>query len=264
VSDQQFPPGSARFPTTHWSQLQAAGGPTTPERRAVLNGLITRYWKPVYLFICRSGYANQAADLTQEFFLHALERELFGKADRARGRFRTFLLACLKNFLVDAHRRRQRAGPPDGIVSIGELATDKRGLIEPVEGETPEDLYNRAWVMELFCRVWQLLQDEFAAGGQGAHTELFRRRVYEPILGMSEPPEMRELAAEFGIPEKQACNFLVTARRAFQRLLRAEIRWYAASDEEVAEEIAELFRLAARPGGNVFGQTPRRPRGEST
>ena len=166
-----------RFPTTHWSMLAAARGPMTPEHREVLNCLIRRYWRPVYVYICRRGHRNEAADLTQDFFVQSLRRELFGRADRARGRFRTFLLACLNNFLVDAGRHHERRQPPEGIISIHQLTAEEGPGFEPAETETPEDVFFRAWVGELLDQVWRTLQQEFASSGQQVHCELFRRRV---------------------------------------------------------------------------------------
>jgi RNA polymerase sigma-70 factor (ECF subfamily) len=88
-----------RFPTTNWSMIEAVRGPMTPVQREVLNGLIERYWQPVYAYIVGRGWGQEAADLAQEFFVHTLQKQLFGRAEQARGRFRTFLLACLNNFL---------------------------------------------------------------------------------------------------------------------------------------------------------------------
>lgn len=239
--------GSGRFPTTHWTMLDVVRGPMTPQRREVLNCLILRYWKPVYVYICRRGFQNEAADLTQDFFTHWLEKELFGRADRALGRFRTYLLTCLNNFFADAGRRKQRQRPAEGIVSIQQLASDERMRVEPAETETPEAVFFRVWVAELLSRTWRTLEQEFAAAGQQTHCELFRRRVLDPILTGCEPPPMGALAKELDLPPKRACNYLVTARRAFQRLLRQEILIYASSNDEVASEIQELFRFAAGP-----------------
>ncbi|NUQ65954.1 MAG: sigma-70 family RNA polymerase sigma factor [Pirellulales bacterium] len=236
--------GPTNFPTTHWSQLAAARGPMTPEHREVLNCLILRYWSPVHAYICRRGFRNEAADLTQDFFIHSLREALFGRADRARGRFRPFLLRCLNNFLADAARHRKRHNLPEGVVSVHQLSAERGPSYEPAETETPEDVFYRAWVRELLNRVFSTLQQDFAAAGQQAHGELFRRRVFDPILSGTEPPSMETLAGELGLPWKQACNYLVTARRAFQRLLREEIGVYASSEEEIASEVRELFRFA--------------------
>lgn len=234
-----------RFPTTHWSMIEAVRGPMSPEQREVLNVLIGRYWKPVYAYIVRRGFRDGAADLAQDFFVHALQRELFGRADQARGRFRTFLLACLNNFLADVGRRQRVKMPVEGIVSIEQLATERGTEFEPAEDETPEAAFYRTWVRELLLRVWEMLDSEFATSGQTVHAEIFRQRVLTPILDSGEPPAMAVLARQFALAEKQACNCLVTARRAFQRLLREEIAVYATSDEEIAAEINDLFRFAA-------------------
>lgn len=236
---------SSGFPTTHWSQLEAVRGPMTPQHKEVLNCLITRYWRPVYAYLRRRGYRHDAADLAQGFFVHSLRKELFGRADRARGRFRTYLLSCLNHFLIDLHRAEQRGAAAEGIVSIRQLARQQGPGLEPSDNETPEAVFFRAWVRELLDRVWQALEQQFTATGQQVHCELFRRRVLEPIREGGDPPAMQGLADQFGLPTKQACNYLVTARRAFQRLLREEIRVYASSEEEVASEVRDLFRFAA-------------------
>ncbi len=90
----------------------------------VSDRLIMRYWKPVHVYICWVGHASEAADLAQDFFVHCLCRELFGRADRARERFRRFLLTCLNHFLADARRARQRHGPPQVFCSIQQLVGD--------------------------------------------------------------------------------------------------------------------------------------------
>jgi len=217
----------------------------TSEQREVLDCLLERYWKPVYAYVCQQGYSEQAADLTQGFFVHWCEKDLFGRADQARGRFRDYLKKCLSNFLKDAYRRRQAAAPPVGIVSIDQLMPEDGVAFEPAENETPEAIFDRMWVREVLLRVWNMLQEEFAASGMQIHSELFRRRVLDPILNDDDLPPMQELADEFNLPRKDASNRLVTARRAFQRLLREELGIYACTDDELASEMRELFRMGA-------------------
>jgi hypothetical protein len=151
----------------------------------------------------------------------------------------------LNNFLVDAHRRERRREPTEGVVSIEELATADRPGFEPADDETPVAAFDRAWVLGLLQNTWVRLQDEFAASGQQVHCELFRRRIYDPILYGHDPPSVVELARELDLPRKDASNRLITARRAFQRLLREEVTVYATSEEEIASEVRELFRFAA-------------------
>ena len=239
-----------RFPTTHWSQLAVVRDSPTREHQDVLNLLIQRYWKPMYCYVRHRGYGNEdAKDLVQEFFTLWLVKRLFGRADPKRGRFRTYLLSSLKNFLSNARRaaHAQRRRPPGGFVSIHKLATDEGVAFEPVERETPEAVFNRTWATELVLRVLRLLEEECRATDKEAHYDLFRQRIINPALNGAQPPTLRELAQALGLTEKQAANRLVTARRAYQRLLREEIRIYASSEEDLAMEVRDLFHFLARP-----------------
>jgi RNA polymerase sigma-70 factor (ECF subfamily) len=245
------------FPTTHWTRLEAVRGDLPAEHRAVLNCLMVRYWKPIHAFLWQRGYREEAADLTQEFFAHCLAKELFGRARKERGRFRTFLLACLKNFLVDEKRRSSRRRPPQGLVSIEQLAAADDRPFEPADNETPETAFSRAWVSALLRRVWKLVERDLKGKGQQVHGELFRRRILEPALGGEAPPQVGALAREYGLAEKEASNRLVTVQRAFRRALQQEIRLYAGSEKEVALETRDLFEAAAgRHGQQGFRVEP--------
>lgn len=240
---------SSVFPETHWTMLAAAKGDVSTERQAALSFLAGRYWKPVYCFVRRTGVEDERAkDLTQEFFAAALGTELFAKADPARGRFRSFVLTALKNFLANAYRAEQalKRRPQSGFVSIHELADSEGFHYEPPElaqRETPDVVFHRTWLSGLIRRVLHSLELECRATRKENHFELFRQRIVLPALEGGQPLSLRDLGQSLGISEKEASNCLITARRAYQRLLRAEIRLYAATDEEVAEEIEDLFRF---------------------
>jgi len=230
--------------------LAAVRGPMTDGHRQVLNLLIARYWKPVYSYLCKRGHNNDAAkDLTQDFFTLWLAKDLFGRADPTRGRFRAFLLSSLDNFVRNAHRaaHAKRRSPPGGLVSLEDVVKHEGLALEPRDNETPEVAFNRVWLSELLGRVLRSFEQECKATGKQAHYELLRRRIIEPALQGKEPPPLRSMAQELGLTEKQAANALITARRAYQRLLREEIRIYAASEEDVASEVRDLFDLLARP-----------------
>lgn len=236
------------FPRTHWSRLAAVKGSVSAERREALNFLAERYWKPIYCYVCRRGYgAVEAEDLVQEFFLTAFASEFFAKADPARGRFRNLLLKSVQHFLVnewrDGHAQKRR--PPEGLVSIRELASEAGPIIVPKDTKTPEDAFHRAWLSELVLRVLRTLEREYLANGKQVHIDLLRHRVIEPILDGAEAPSLRELSDRYGLSVKDVENRVITARRAYQRPLRDEIRLYASSEEEVAAEIQDLWRFVA-------------------
>jgi len=248
--DTEMGGGGASFPTTHWSLLAAVKGPMTDGHRQVLNLLIERYWRPVYYYIRRRGHKDDVAmDLAQEFFASWLAKELFGRADRTRGRFRAFLLSSLDNFLRNVHRAEhaKRRFPPGGLVSLEDLVKGESVSYEPSDAETPEVVFNQIWLSELLGRVLLSFEQECTATGKEAHYELLRCRIIEPVLEGTEPPPLRDLARNLGLTEKQAANMLITARRAYQRLLRQEIQIYAASEDDVAFEVRDLFEFLARP-----------------
>lgn len=234
------------FPPTRWSKMLKAKAGNEEEQRTALNCLMEQYWMPVYCYVRRLGHAEEPAkDIVQSFFVMSFQKGLFGRADPAKGRFRNLLLKTLENFVRNTHRRdhAQKRHPKEGLVSIDQLATHERFSFEPTETETPDDMFHRAWVKALLLRVLHRLESEFRATGKEKHLELFRHRIIRPALDGAAPPALREMAERLELDEKEAANYLLTARRAYQRLLRQEIRLYASSDSEVSEEVHDLFRF---------------------
>src|SRR5215471_19148116 len=101
--------GARVFATTHWSVVMAAGQDDSPPARRALETLCRAYWYPIYVYVRRKGYgADEAEDLTQEFFAQLIEKHHLRQADREKGKFRTFLLAALDHFLASEWRRAHR------------------------------------------------------------------------------------------------------------------------------------------------------------
>lgn len=234
----------AAFPTTRWSIIVGAREGESEARRKAHDFLCERYWKPVYCYIRRWGCSEEdAKDLVQEFFVDCLSRDVFAKAEPERGRFRNFLLRSLQHFLANAHRAAQsrKRRPEGGFVALDELPPDNTSRIEAPYRETPEAVYYRAWSMALVERVLRRLEREFCSTEKQVHYEIFRERIVLPILDGMDPPPLRELAAREGLTEKQASNFLLTARRAYQRLMADEIRNEVASEDHVEGELHDLL-----------------------
>jgi len=244
-------PGGA-FPATHWSQFVALRAGARADRASILNFLIQRYWKPVYCYVRRCGYGEEEAkDLVQDFFAFCLQRDFFDQADPARGRFRNFLLGSLQHFLANARRaaHAQKRRPEQGFVPLRDPATASSTGVEPADRTTPEAVFHHAWVADLIQRVLRRLEQECQTTDKQAHYEILRQRLVLPSLEGAEPPPLRDLAQRFGLSEKQAANCLLTARRAYQRLLQEEIRRYATSEDEVAGEIRDLFHFLGEAAG---------------
>jgi RNA polymerase sigma-70 factor (ECF subfamily) len=218
------------------------------ERRDLFNGLIQRYWRPVYFYVRRTGSAHEEAeDRVQGFFAFCIEQNLFAKADPARGRFRNLLLSSLNHYLANEHRREhaQKRHPQQGFVNIHDLASGESEVPLPAKDESPEAAFHRVWILDLLMRVLQSFKEECNQRGQETHRDLFLASIIEPILEGSRRPPMAELAERFGLTKDEGEDRLLAARRKYQRLLREEIGLFANSDEEVAAEIQDIFRFLA-------------------
>src|SRR4051812_48215810 len=124
------------FSTTHWSVVVAAGESASPAGDAALAELCRTYWYPLYAFVRRKGHGpHDAQDLTQAFFARLLEKNYVARADRERGRFRTYLLAALTHFLSDEwnRARRQKRGGGREVVSFDAASAEDRYRLEPVD-----------------------------------------------------------------------------------------------------------------------------------
>jgi RNA polymerase sigma-70 factor (ECF subfamily) len=216
------PHSAARFPTTHWSRVVAAGDPAAPQAQEALAELCRAYWFPVYAFIRRKGHGpDHALDLTQDYFARLLEKETVAAADPARGRFRSFLLADCSFFLADRHdrARTRKRGGGRAAVSIDVRDAEGRFLHEPAEDRTPERLFERDWALALIGRVFDRLERHYAGTGRG---EVYHR--LKPVLSC-DPGAARyaSLAAELGTTEGGLRVAAHRLRARFAAGLRAEV-----------------------------------------
>ena len=237
------------FPTTDWGLLADCRGGSPAARLAAMDILIRRYWKPVFLFLRYSGAdVESAKDATQAFFADWIENDVFSKADERKGRFRSFMLTCLKRFSANEHRATcaQKRSPEDGLLSLDELMDKPDIHFEPSHNMTPDAIFQKVWASEVVRRVLNHLEIECSRTGKAVHFDIFCKRVIRPILEGDSDPSMAELGEAHRISEKQAANHLLTAKRAYQRLLQEEIRLYASSESEVASEIRELFAILGK------------------
>src|SRR5262249_51370869 len=169
--------GSPRgFATTHWSLVLAAGDRDSPQSRQALAALCATYWYPLYAFIRHQGYdASQAEDLTQEFFARLLEKDFLGVVDPEKGKFRSFLRACVRHFLANERDkpRAQKRGGGRPVLSLDFPDAEHRYRREPCDLLTPERLFERQWALTLLDQVLARLRDEWHQNG--------RDRLFEAI-----------------------------------------------------------------------------------
>jgi RNA polymerase sigma-70 factor (ECF subfamily) len=240
------PAGPPRFATTRWSLVVAAGQGDSPDARAALATLCQTYWYPLYAYVRRHGHgAEEAQDLTQEFFARLLEKDYLHDADRQRGKFRSFLLTAFKHFLSKERDRANalKRGGGRQPLSLDLPAGEQRYRLEPTDEATPETIYERRWALTLLDQVLARLRDEFLAAGKGVFFE--RLKVY--LAGEKGPEPYARLAAEFDLTEGALKVAVHRMRRRYRELLRAEIAQTVDNPEEVEEELRHLFQAIRSP-----------------
>lgn len=237
-------PQRDRFTTTRWSIILSAGHASSSQREEALAALCQTYWYPLYAYLRRRGHdSHSAEDLTQAFFARMLEKGDFGLADPARGKFRSFLLTALKNFVANEHdrARAQKRGGGHEILSLDIELGEDRYIKEPADTDTPESLFQRTWALTVLDQAMTRL--EAAVAKSGEQRQFYRLRPF--LIGEGSSLSYKEVAAELGTSEGAIKVAVHRLRRRFRELLKAEIAQTVASEEEIEAEIRELITSLA-------------------
>lgn len=239
-----FPGGNSAFTTTHWSAVVTAGHGHAAEAAAALETLCRAYWYPLYAYVRRCGYPHEdAQDLTQDFFSQLLAKDYVARADPDKGRFRSFLLAGLKNLMSHQREkaRRLKRGGDHVFFSIDEQKAEDRYRCEPADELTPERVFERSWTATLLERAAQRLREEYGASG--------RAELFEELRGFRldapEPPAYAEAAARLGLSDSAVKSAIRRMRQRHHQLVRDEIAHTVSDPAEVDEEIRHLLQVVA-------------------
>jgi DNA-directed RNA polymerase specialized sigma24 family protein len=241
------PPGV--FRTTHWTEIFVARSRDEPKREEALRDFLLRYWKPVYCYLRSRGNSHEAAkDLTQAFFHEVvLGRGLIQKADRAKARFRTFLLRSLDRYAADVRRaeRAKRRRPRGGLVSLE--AIDPETVPEPVYTSDPAEVFDYVWASTVLDQVIAEIVGKCRETNSTTHWDLFRARVLQPILENTPPPSLAVLCDRHGLSRTdEASNMILTMKRRFRAVLRDHVRQFVESDADVDDEIRYLMKVLSK------------------
>lgn len=228
------------FATTRWSVILAARDPAAPHARAALETLCETYWYPLYAFVRRRGHsAEQAQDLTQEFFVRLLEKDYLKVVDQSKGRFRSFLLASFDHFLHNEfdRARAQKRGGGRAQLSLDFRDAEGRYHVEPADVQTPEKLFERRWALTVLDRVLRRLEEEHAEAGKAE----FFLNLKGHLLEEPDAVPYAKLAERLAISEAAAKMAVSRLRKRYRLLLREEIAHTVEDAGEVEEEIRHLF-----------------------
>lgn len=231
----------AGFAATRWTVvLAAAGDRSGTQRRHALEELARIYWFPLYAYIRRRGHhAPEAEDLTQEFFARLLEKKSLTAVDRKKGKFRSFLLASVKNFLANEwdKSQSQKRGGGRPLVALDAMDAETRYRLEPADELTPERLFERRWAVAVLDQVMARLEQEYEARGAGRVFEVLK----DCLAGTAETPGYADLAGRLGMTQGALKVASHRLRKRYRELLRDEIAQTVAAPELIDEEIRYLL-----------------------
>jgi RNA polymerase sigma factor (sigma-70 family) len=238
------------FPSTHWSVVLAAGeSQAEPEiAQAALTELCQTYWAPLYSFVRSRGHTvHDAQDLTQSFFAYLIEHKIYTRTDRQKGRFRSFLLACLKNFLADVSDRERtlkRGGGQSFLPLDEEQIKEAESVFQDHRSATSEELmFDRSWAEALVVAGLERLSADYTSESK---EKLFDElRIF--LAGCAGAlPAYTELAARLGMTESTLRSHVTRLRARYREVLRAEVRRTVETEAEVDEELHHLIRVLTR------------------
>jgi hypothetical protein len=210
--------------------------------QSLSQNLAEAYWKPVYCFLSRKGVCRkEAEDLTQGFFCHKLlDSDLALKAQSNRGKFRSYLLCVLKNYVKDVYK-----SPKDplkrGYVTIDFEDADK---LIPSDIETPEEAFHYQLVRDLVDKVLAEIKAELIQEHKETYWNIFDAMVLNPIMAGETKPAREELSEVYGLKDCQtASNMKVTVERRFRNRLLTRLKELISSDSDVSGEYQEILQL---------------------
>jgi RNA polymerase sigma factor (sigma-70 family) len=238
------------FGTTRWSLILSAAGSSVDEQtaREALAELCRTYWRPVFLYVSRQGNSfEEAQDLTQDFFAMILERDWLERADQHRGRFRSFLLKSVQNFLSHA-REKTRAVKRGGrmeFVSWDEWMAEAPSRLsmpaETLQSLTPEHLFDLRWAATVAEHALQRLREECEVKGR---LRLFETLSLHLTSGRGDL-SYAGLANTLGIAEAMVKKQLHNLRKRYRWFLRDEVEHTVQNPSDVDDEIRHLCAALA-------------------
>lgn len=225
----------AAFPTTRWTLIRQAGV-ASPESRQALESLCQQYAGPVLGFVrYRVSSPEKAEDIAQGFFARLLEQGLLDRADSERGRFRTFLLHALRNYMADMHDfdNAQKRGGDKQVVSLA-----ASGVLEPADAATPEQQFDKQWVRTLLEHALTRLEQEYRDTQKGDLFDALRT-----FLDSDTSPPMGQVAAQLNMSEAAGRVALHRLRKRLGQLIRLEISETVPTAADVDDELSRLKQI---------------------
>ena len=236
--------GGASFATTHWSVVAQSALTDVPEAADALARLCKMYWPPIYSFIRRRGYPPpDAQDLTQSFFAFFLRTKAYARTDRLQGKFRSFLLASVKNFLADNWDRNQaiKRGGDYQFLSLDQEMAEAFYDAGSAVDSTAESLFDVRWAKMLTAGALDSLRQELQIEGK---LKLFEQ-LKDFLTGGSVLPSYDDASARTGLPRATVKTHVHRLRQRYREIVRREIARTVSAPQEIDEELRYLCNVLA-------------------
>jgi DNA-directed RNA polymerase specialized sigma24 family protein len=240
VAASQSLDSGAAFMTTDWSLVLSAQC-ISPAAAAALENICRNYWRPLYAFVRREGYAREEAqDLTQAFFARFLERRDLDAVRREKGRLRSYFLASLKNFVANERSRAMTIKRGEGrqLIPLDELTANADLDLEVANHLTADRIFDRRWALTVLEQVFARLKNEYDATDK---TQLFER--FKNVLADADRQPQSEIAREFAMNENAVKQAFHRFRQRYREILREEIARTVASPGDVEDELRYLIAV---------------------
>jgi RNA polymerase sigma factor, sigma-70 family len=243
---------AGRFRTTHWSVVLLSAQTQVPGSQTALADLCRLYWYPLYVFVRRRGYsAEDAQDLTQGFFLSLLERKSLRQVGPEKGKFRSFLLASLKNFLADAFDRENsiKRGGQVEFVALDFETGEERYREDAADSLTAEKVFDARWAMTLLDHAIGRLRQDYASQGKTA--------IIDALLPFLDPtnckklPSYEEVADHLQVSLGGVKTLIHRLRKRYTEILREEVARTVTDPRAVDDEIHALCEALIASEGRL-------------
>jgi len=230
------------FPDTAWELVHGAAADSTHVRRASLEELCQRYWKPLYTYlrVARAKSNDDAKDLTQAFFLWLMEREPLKQYDPQRGSFRGYIQSLLRHFVQHQDRADHSLKRGGGVRLLdldGENGPKQDALVDP-QTQDPDRAFDHAWMITLVAHAVEVVRRRYHGKGW---TDRFR--VYEEYeMGSGSRPTYADLARRLGVQEDDVRSYLFMIRSDIRSEILSELARTCAGPDDLKAEWDAFFK----------------------
>jgi DNA-directed RNA polymerase specialized sigma24 family protein len=238
--------------TTCWSAVVLSGQSQAPGSDRAREEFCQLYWYPLYSFIRRRGYnADDARDLTQGFFLFIFGHKALQRATPTKGKFRSFLLGSLKNYLsnVYQHENAIKRGGKIDFVSVDFSDGEDRYSREPADSLTPEKIFDANWAMTLLGQAIERLKEEYSAKGKGIIFETLS--PYLDLSGIAQAPSYEVAADKLKVTGAGVKTLIHRLRKRYSEMLREAVAQTVSDPSEIDDEIRSLCEALIASEGRL-------------